>query len=457
MTALLYLLGVLIFVGAILVSIGLHELGHMIPAKKFGGKVTQYFIGFGPTVWSKQVGETEYGVKAIPLGGYVKIVGMLPPGADDLVDEVTYDEHGNRVQKIRKSNTGMFTQLISDARAAEWELVRPEDSDRLFYKMPSWKKVVVMAGGPTVNLLIAFFLFWGLFATHGIERDRVPAEGAPVVATISDCVLPAAESSRECSSADPDTPAKAMGLEPGDRIVGFNGTTVTGWDQLRSLITGYQGGDAPVTIDVVRDGAPREVSGPLVVSARPVEPGSTTTAEVPFLGVSPTQVSIVEKGGPLFTLGEMGHMTVDTVQAIGTLPVKVFGVAKAIVGVEDRAVDSPVSIVGGGRFAGEAASDDVATTSDKVFFLVALVAGFNLFIGMFNFVPLLPLDGGHIASALWEAIRRGIARLRRRPDPGYVDAAKLLPVAYVVGSVILVMGVVLIVGDLVVPVASPFG
>ena len=97
MAALFYTLGVVIFVVAILASIGLHELGHMIPAKKFGGKVTQYFIGFGPTVWSKQVGETEYGVKAIPLGGYVKIVGMLPPGAEDLADEVEHDAHGNQV------------------------------------------------------------------------------------------------------------------------------------------------------------------------------------------------------------------------------------------------------------------------------------------------------------------------------------------------------------------------
>ena len=122
--ALLYTLGVLVFVVAILVSIGLHELGHMIPAKKFGGKVTQYFIGFGPTVWSKQVGETEYGVKAIPLGGYVKLVGMLPPEAEDLADEISYDASGAQVTRVRKSNTGMFTQLISDARHAEAELVK---------------------------------------------------------------------------------------------------------------------------------------------------------------------------------------------------------------------------------------------------------------------------------------------------------------------------------------------
>jgi membrane-associated protease RseP (regulator of RpoE activity) len=114
--------------------------------------------------------------------------------------------------------------------------------------------------------------------------------------------------------------------------------------------------------------------------------------------------------------------------------------------------DSPVSVVGGGRIAGEVASADQIGVSDKLVTLAMLVGGFNLFIGLFNFLPLLPLDGGHIAGALYEAVRRGFAKLRRRPDPGYVDVAKLLPAAYVVAGLLLVMGVVLIVGDLVVPV-----
>src|SRR5689334_8519030 len=159
----------------------------MIPAKKFGGKVTQYFIGFGPTVWSKQVGETEYGVKAIPLGGYVKIVGMLPPAAVDAADDVEVDADGNTVVRVRKSNTGLFTQLISDARAAEWETIRPEDSDRLFYKLPWWKKVVVMAGGPTVNLLIAFGIFAGVFATYGNTDD---VRLGTTVAQVEPCIVP---------------------------------------------------------------------------------------------------------------------------------------------------------------------------------------------------------------------------------------------------------------------------
>lgn len=450
MTALLYLLGVVLFILAILISIGLHELGHMIPAKTFGGKVTQYFIGFGPTVWSKQIGETEYGLKAVPLGGYVKIVGMLPPAADDLVEEVEYDEDGNRVQKVRKSNTGLFTQLISDARAAEWELVKPEDSDRLFYKFPVWKKIVVMAGGPTVNLLIAFFLFWMVFGTFG-QRSEAVADGPPVLAEVSECIVPYEEEGRACTADDPPAPAFAAGLRPGDVITSFNGQAVTGFYQLRDLIRANEDGRAVIGYE--RDGVPSTVTTTTTVSLRPTSESDTTLRQVGFLGVVPdTEVTVVT-GGPIFTLKEMGHMTVASLEALAQLPVKVYGVGEAIVGVKERAQDSPVSIVGGSRFAGEAASAEEPPLSAKAAQLAVLVAGFNLFIGLFNFLPLLPLDGGHIASAAWEGIRRQLARLRRRPDPGYVDAAKLLPVAYVIASLMLVMGLVLIVGDLVAPVS----
>ena len=450
MTALYYLLGVVIFVAAILASIGLHELGHMIPAKKFGGKVTQYFIGFGPTVWSKQVGETEYGVKAIPLGGYVKIVGMLPPGASELADEVTVDASGDTVTRVRKSNTGMFTQLISDARAAEWELVKPEDTDRLFYKMASWKKMVVMAGGPTVNLLIAFFIFWGVFATYGQQSVEV-VKGAPTISTVSECVIPFTEEGRDCTAQDPPSPAFEAGLRPGDQVSAFNGVAVTGWDQLRELIRDNSDGDA--SIAYVRDGQQLTGTTSTTVEARPTSETDETLREVGFLGVTPEVEIITTTGGPIYTLDQMGDMTVQTVKALGTLPVKVFDVAQAIVGLEERDPEGPVSIVGGGRLAGETVSSDVFPVTEKTVYLLMLIAGFNFFIGMFNFLPLLPLDGGHIASAAWEWARRGLARLRRRPDPGYVDAAKLLPVAYVVASAMLVMGVVLIIGDLVVPLS----
>ncbi|GAA3522220.1 M50 family metallopeptidase [Nocardioides daeguensis] len=446
MTALLYLLGVVVFAAAILASIGLHELGHMIPAKKFGGKVTQYFIGFGPTVWSKQVGETEYGVKAIPLGGYVKIVGMLPPGAVELADQVETDTDGNQVVRVRKSNTGMFTQLISDARAAEWETIRPEDADRLFYTFPWWKKVIVMGGGPTVNLVIAFLLFAGVFATYGNPGD-------PTIETTIDevnaCVLPAEESGRVCTPeelAQSPTPAHAAGIQAGDRFVSFNGTEVTDWAQVQELVKANGTRQAEVVVE--REGQELTFHTQTVVKP-PLRAGDKVDESVGFLGVVPR--SHPTTGGVIYTVDQMGTMTVEVVKSMATLPAKVWGVAKAIVGAEERDPTGPVSIVGGGRLAGETASHDEIPLQAKLVSLLLLVAGFNFFIGMFNFVPLLPLDGGHIAGALWEAVRRGWARLRRRPDPGYVDVAKLLPVAYVVGLAILVMGIVLIVGDLVVP------
>ena len=448
MTPLLYILGVLAFVVAILVSIGLHELGHLVPAKKFGAKVPQWFIGFGPTVWSKQIGETEYGIKAIPLGGYVKIVGMLPPGAEDLVEETTFDEDGEPVHKVRQSNTGMFTQLISDARAAEWEYVKDYDADKLFYRLPWWQKVIVMAGGPTVNITIAFLIFLGIFATAGIKtQEAMP--GQPVVDYVADCVVPAAESGRKCTDADPVTPAREAGLEVGDRIVSFNGAPVDDWSQMQELIRANDDGQAVLGLE--RDGKRLEVTTNTTVTARPTSAEDATLRQVGFLGVSPTMRIVTETGGVLFTLEQMGDMTVATVKALATLPAKVFDVGQAIFGLEERAVDSPVSIVGGGRFAGEAASNASIAVNDKLLFLLSLVASFNFFIGMFNFIPLLPLDGGHIAGALYEAVKRGLARLFGRPDPGHVDVAKLLPVAYVVGLAMLVMGVVLILGDLIVP------
>jgi membrane-associated protease RseP (regulator of RpoE activity) len=451
MTALYYTLGLLIFFGAILASIGLHELGHLIPAKRFGGKVTQYFIGFGPTVWSRQVGETEYGVKAIPLGGYVKIVGMLPPGAEDLAEEISYDAQGEQVVRVRKSNTGMFTQLISDARSAEWEHVKPGDEDRLFYRMAWWKKVIVMAGGPTVNLLIAFFIFWGLFAGTGKVVDY---DVSPVVDEVIGCIVPASQDGRACTAQEVrenPSPAGTAGLQSGDRFVSFNGEPVTTWTQIQKDIR--DNADQTATLGIDRGGENVEVQVKTQVQPRPLDPeNNTKLTPVGFLGVVPVQKAVTVHGGPIFTLEQMGTMTVDTVQALASLPVKVFGVARALVGLEERDVNSPVSIVGGGRLAGEMASSQDFPVQAKLVGLLSLIAGFNFFIAMFNFVPLLPLDGGHIAGALYEAFRRGFARLRRRPDPGYVDVAKLLPVAYVVASAFLVMGVVLILADLIVPV-----
>ena len=210
MTAVYYTLGVLIFVIALLISVALHECGHMIPAKRFCVRVSQFFVGFGKTVWSKTKGETEYGFKAIPLGGYVKLIGMLPPDP--------------KTGEVRESSTGIFSGLIEASREAEWEQVKPEDEGRLFYQLVWWKRVIVMAGGPFVNILIAFLIFAGIFATYGNPADR---KESLVLSYVAGCVVPAAEDGRQCQPDDQIAPAKAAGLEKGDRLLTVDGEKIT--------------------------------------------------------------------------------------------------------------------------------------------------------------------------------------------------------------------------------------
>lgn len=434
MTVLLYALGVVLFVIGLAASIGLHEMGHLVPAKRFGAKVTQYFIGFGPTLWSRTRGETEYGVKGLPLGGYVKIVGMFPPAKGD--------ESG----QVRNSNTGVFSQLISDARAAEWEHVKPGDENRLFYQLPWWKKVVVMAGGPSVNLVLAFLLFGSVFAVHGVS------EPTATVASVSDCVIAVRvdEEPRSCTASDPVSPAAKAGLEPGDTILSFNGTRVSSYRNLQEMIRSNRDGAAVLVVE--RDGKTRELRTNTAVNTvfADLDTADKGTTQAGFLGIVPKFEMV--RHGPIFTLMEMATMTKKAVHTIATFPVKVYGVGKAALGLEKRDPESPMSVVGASRVAGEISSSHQLDVGEKLATLLMLLGAVNLFLGLFNFVPLLPLDGGHIAGALYEAVRRGLARVRGRPDPGHVDVAKLLPVAYVVALAFLVMTAILVYADVVAPV-----
>jgi len=202
----MYFLGVLFIALGISVSIALHELGHLIWAKKFGVKVTHYMVGFGPTVWSRQRGETEYGLKAVPLGGFIRMIGMFPPkpGADPSM--------------LRASSTGRFSQLMDQARTESMEQVKPGDEDRVFYKLTAPRKLVVMLGGPTMNLLIAAVLLGGIFTLYGV------GELTGRVSAVSQCVqtVPAnGQAPAACSPSDPKAPANVAGIRPGDRIIGL--------------------------------------------------------------------------------------------------------------------------------------------------------------------------------------------------------------------------------------------
>ncbi len=429
MNSLIYTLGVVVFVFGVVLSIALHELGHMYPAKKFGIKVTQFFVGFGNTVWSTKRGETEYGFKSIPLGGYVKLVGMLPPARDA-------DPH-----EVRQTNTGLFTQLVSDARNAEYEHVDDQDLDRLFYRKPWWQKLIVMAGGPTVNIIIAVFLFAVVFMGFGALTPTT------TVQTVSDCAISTAEEGRACTAADPIAPASKAGIAAGDRIVSFNGSKITQWDQLTKLIRAN--GNRQATIELERDGASRTVTVDTSVLARLDIDDPTKTVDVGFLGVAPTET--MQRQGPVYVADVMKDYVSGTASVIVHLPQRMVGVVKAAFGGE-REANGPISVVGASRVAGELVTIDDPSWTERAQRVLVLLAGLNLFLAMFNFIPLLPLDGGHIAGALWEAIRRPIAKLRGRPDPGYVDVAKMLPIAYGMGVLLMLMSVILIYADIVNPV-----
>lgn len=436
MTVLTYTLGVLIFAVGVAASIGLHELGHLIPGKAFNVKVTQFFVGFGRTVWSRRRGETEYGLKAVPLGGYCKLVGMVPPEPD---------EDPNRVRDTR---TGMFAQLVSDARSAEYEQVEEADHDRLFYNKPWWKRVVIMASGVMINLVLAFFLFALVFMGYGVMQPTSRVE------SVSDCVIAVTKDNldrppRECRPGDPVAPAKAAGFEPGDRFVSFNGTPVTAWDQVQREIR--SNGRKTATVVVERDGTRVTLHPTTTVSARPDPQNPEQITKVGFLGVTPVQRR--ERQGVGFVVSTMTTGTWETLKTIGALPVKVYHVGRASLGLEQRDPQGPMSVVGAGRVAGELASQHQVSVADRFFSLVLLLAGLNLFLGLINLVPLPPFDGGGIAATLYETVRRWMARLLRRPDPGGVDSAKLLPITYAMAAVILVISVVLIFADIVAPVS----
>jgi membrane-associated protease RseP (regulator of RpoE activity) len=433
----LALAGILIFALGLMLSIALHEIGHLIPAKLFGVKVSQYMVGFGRTIWSRRRGDTEYGMKVIPLGGYVRMIGMFPP------------EPGDDPTSLRRASTGPFQALIEDARRASKEEIGPDDAHRVFYRKAWWKKVIVMLGGPAMNVLIALVLAGGVLMTYGNPEKPVLV---PVVGQVNACVVDASEGARECTADDPPTPAAAAGFEPGDELVSFNGVPVTSWDQVTREIRDAGAGSAEVVVQ--RDGEQLTLTPDIIVTERPTLDSTAddvSYTEVGFLGVSPT-IDHYQREDVIGVLGWSADFAGRTAQALANVPEKMVDVWQAAFGDEERGADTPISIVGAGRIGGEIASLDEVAAADRLVMFVMLLASFNMAIALFNLIPLLPLDGGHVAGAVWEGIKRGYAKVAGRPEPKPVDVAKALPLAYGMAAVLVSMSVLLIYADIVNPI-----
>jgi membrane-associated protease RseP (regulator of RpoE activity) len=417
-------LGIVIFALGILISVCLHEAGHMGTAKWFGMKVSRYFVGFGPTLWSVRKGETEYGIKAIPAGGFVKIVGMTPQEDD----------------------------------------VDPADQPRAMWRYPVWKRTIVMSAGSAAHFLLGIVILWALFAFAALPDEHKLQSSPVAVDSVADCVAatwqfdPVKKTVRECvPGTDPTSLAKTMGLRPGDVITALNGTPVSGWDALTTRIRGA--GGQTITLTWTRNGETLTGTGTLPVAQRiklSVANDPTRTAEqitpgdlenVGVLGISPRIPKTV--AGPVAAVGratdQTGTIMTNTFTALGRFPAKVPKLFHALSG-GTRDPGTPVSVVGATRIGGE-----LFKAHEWPSFLV-LLAGLNFFVGIFNLLPLLPLDGGHIAIAWFEKVRSWVYARMRRPDPGRVDYYKLMPVTYAVVLVFLGFTLLTVAADIVNPI-----
>ena len=442
---LLFALGVLVIAAGLALSIALHEIGHLVPAKLFGVRVTQYMIGFGPTVLSRTRGETEYGLKAIPLGGYIRMIGMYPP------------HKGEPEGTIREDSTGLLqqmTEMSEDAKAYESAQYGPEDAHRTFVALSVPKKLVVMLGGPAMNLLISVLLMVVLVSGIGLPSVT------PTVQSVSECVVPADAPADVSCEGQPPAPALEAGIRPGDVLREIDGAPIQRWEDVTEAVRAAD--DRTIEVVVEREGREIPLEATLVIDARPVldevgaavrdADGRLVTEEVGFLGVAGTPDLVPQS--PTEVPAMAWDAFVRTGQIVVTLPVRLYEVAQAAFGSAERDPDGPLGVVGVSRLAGEVASADEPgfELREKVGTMISMLASLNMALFVFNLVPLLPLDGGHVAGALLEGARRLLARLRGRPDPGPVDMSRMLPLTNAVALVFIVMTVLLVYADIVKPI-----
>lgn len=389
------IVGIVLFALIIFVSVCLHEAGHMVTAKAFGMKVSRYFAGFGPTLFSFRRGETEYGLKALPLGGFVKIEGMTAQ-----------------------------------------EEIAPEDEKRAMWRFPLWQRTIVMSAGSLTHFVLGFALLWIMFVFVGIPNPALnDTDKIPAYVTVESCVVPS-DDQVDCQPGDPVSPAVQAGLRTNDKITSLDGKPINNYTDLVSAIRAAPAGAH--TIGYERDGVAATATVDLVtVKRHPIDNPTGAQTEVSAIGVSfatPPGVPETVTYGPIDSIGQSGKFTGEIFASVGSalkqFPERVPELWHALNGAP-RDPNTPISVVGASRLGGETAQHG----EWAVFLLIAV--SLNFFVGIFNLLPLLPLDGGHIAVAWFERIRSWLYGRIGRRDPGRVDYAKLMPVTY---AVILIFG-----------------
>ncbi|MEA2507310.1 MAG: hypothetical protein QOH48_1928 [Actinomycetota bacterium] len=391
-------LGVVLFIAWILLMVMIHESGHFLMAKIFHFKASMFFLGFGPTLWSTTKGETEYGVKALPLGGFVKIVGMNP-----------------------------------------YEQVEAQDEPRSYPNKPRWQRALVLVAGSATHWILAFVTLLIAAMVLGFPNGQASNQVALVQQSLQ----------------GRPTAASNLGLAVGDRIVGIAGRPVSQWTQIRTYIRQHPGQTADFTL--LHDGQRRNVAvrlGSAIVKGserivsyapagrhiRATRPGEHL---IGYLGVQPQL--LYHKYSFIAGAGHAAAVTWDytkySVQQVGGLFHTIFSgeLWSALSGHGSRGPgQGPVSIYGAGRIAGQTVADH------QYLDLVGLLVGLTIFLGIMNLLPLPPLDGGHLAVVIYESITRRT-----------VDLRKLIPVAAAVISFFVVIFIASLYLDIIRPLNLP--
>ena len=392
----LSILGVLAFVVALLISVMIHEAGHYLTAKKFGMKVTEFFLGFGQKIWSTQRGETEFGLKAIPAGGYCKIVGMSPR-----------------------------------------EELSPADADRAFIKGTITQRLIVLGAGSFLHFVIGFVLLISLFAGVGITSVTNQVQ------KVSECVPQTA--TEVCGATSTPSPAKNAGVLAGDKLVKINGQTFKEWSDAVAVIRANAGKQLDIVVDRNGDQIPllitpatRMVDGKAIGVLGVINEIGT----VRFNPIVATQKSV--------TFGS--DILANSVTSLIKLPSKIPDLLAQTFGARERDPEGLVGVVGVARVSGETASTGKLTTNEKIATFILIVASLNIFVGMFNLLPLLPLDGGHMAVAIADGIRNFWAKRRGLPKPAPIDVERLTPITMIVFVLMAGLSIVLLAADIFNPI-----
>ena len=405
------IIGVLVIVVGLLISVALHECGHMIPAKKFGVYVPEFAVGFGPQIFGVKKGETTYSLRAILLGGYVRLVGMFAPARDG----------------VKTTNRRGKPTLAQEAREASMEEIPEGYGSRAFYLLHPAQKIIVMISGPLVNLFLSILFLSVALVGIGIPKASLTLSEVPQQLTTQGATV--------------DAPAYAAGIRAGDTITGVNGSAVTSWEQMRQSIAGSQGS---IDIDYLRNGQLFHVNVDPLRSGDNVSIGVIAGTEYQAASVGTVASTVVET----FT---------GTVSVVARLPIALWNVGRSIFTGAPRDSGGVMSVVGIGRIAADATSSDVTASSGgwmrSAALLLSILASLNMALFVFNLLPFPPLDGGHIVPAIYEWIRRGLVRVRGREVPPPVDTARLMPLTYTMGTILVAMTVLLMIADIVVPIS----